>query len=182
MVVVFWGMTLEELRQAAVEGRPGASEELADRLRRMILGRLSGRVAQDVADDLTQQVLLKVFERLDNFEPAHEQDAFERWVKVVVANDFRAHLVRQQRRHVALDEATIQDNGGGLSSQLRSRRILDSLARAGNRLATPLREAAQNLLSGGRPRDLADKRGISAGAARWRHWRVRQLFRQLMAT
>ena len=174
-------MTLEDLRKAAVEGRPGAREALAHRLRGMIWSRLVKRTGVEAAKDLTQQALLKIFERLDNFEPVHEQ-AFEHWVKLMVARDLRAYLIKQKKVALELKEAMLVSDTPGPSTEVRARTLMTTLTRVSSQFSTPLRVAAWNLLRGGRSRDLAEEQHISSEAARWRHWRVRQLFMQALAT
>ena len=57
----------------------------------MLWRSLSKRLPADVAEDLTQQVILKIFVKLEDFVPWHDNDAFERWIMVISSRMITEH-------------------------------------------------------------------------------------------
>ena len=179
-MIVFWAMTLEELRRATIAGQPGAREELARQLRAMLWRGLSKHFPADVADDLTQQALLTIFAKLDSFRPWHDDDAFDRWVNVISARAASRRAMERRRararERVGVDALVkVAAPGDGPSTRLRNRDLLRAVVAIVETLKTALREAALALIAGERVKDVAERQGLPLGTAYSRRRKLRQL-------
>jgi DNA-directed RNA polymerase specialized sigma24 family protein len=146
----------------------------------MIFFRSFGR---EVAEDLTQQVLLTVFERLESFEPWHDRDAFEHWVLVIATSQALKHR-RHGARFLPSSElvAVAADKAAGLSTMVRHRQQLAMFIRFMETLTPKLRRSAENLFRRGSCIAFAESEEIPLGTAHWRQVKVRRLFREYIKT
>lgn len=151
--------------------------ELGNRLRRFIGRRVRDRAT---AEDLTQDVLLKVQERLGDL-PADEK--LPAWVFAVTRNavidHYRSRAVRDHAdvadvQPVAAeeDEKDQRDAAHGLAS---------CLTRMVELLPEPYREAMKLAdLQGLNQQEVADRAGISLSGAKSRVQRARQMLREMI--
>ncbi len=116
----------EQLRQlalACMAGDAGAWQQLVRSQHRRIYGicyRFTG--SQTDAEDLTQDVFVKLYRSLSSFDPA--KGAFQTWIVTVTRNLLVDHFrrTRQDRATDSLD-VTLADNGDGPT---RAEQIADS--------------------------------------------------------
>jgi RNA polymerase sigma-70 factor (ECF subfamily) len=96
---------VDDLKLSVGAAHSSAIAELRDFLRRT-LGRAFGReLADGDLDDLTQDSLLRIYERLDTFE---ERSRFTTWAAAIAVNCAYSELRRRRHRHMSLDEAVRQ--------------------------------------------------------------------------
>ena len=144
-----------DLLGACRQGDEAAWRELVFRHTRKVFGlayRFSGRV--DEAEDLTQEVFVKVYQALDRYQPA--EGAFSTWLTAVARNHAIDHYRRRKeerlRRSHSLEELDRLPSRaeGPLRGLEREERV--QLVRRGLRaLPAPLRE----------PLVLCDLQGLS---------------------
>jgi RNA polymerase sigma-70 factor (ECF subfamily) len=106
---------LEERIQAAVEGDRGALEEVLMAVERRVFTfawRLSGD--REAAEDITQEVLLKIASHLDRYRPGSNLWA---WIHRIVVNQVHDHR-RGLRRELPLEEANAPGYQPELEQQL----------------------------------------------------------------
>ena len=106
--------------------------------------RFTGRPAE--AEDLTQEVFIKIFQTLQSFDEA--QGTFTTWLNRVARNHLVDHYrrTRKERLTSSLDdeENPLQEtpsSGAGPSAELESRERRELLQRALEKLSPDLREA-----------------------------------------
>ena len=136
-----------QLVARCLEGEESAWEELLRAHNRKIYNlcyRFTGRPAE--AEDLTQEVFIKIFQTLTTYDAA--QGAFSTWLNRVARN----HLVDHYRRtHKDRLTSSIEDETGGLEdkpsaeehpvARVESRERHEVLQAALNRLSPDMREA-----------------------------------------
>ena len=86
--------SVEELARDARAGSRGAFEELADRLRPAVLAHLARRGGWDDAEDICQETLLRVHDRLDGYDASRP---LLPWV-LAIASNVAASAARKRRR------------------------------------------------------------------------------------
>ncbi len=108
----------EELRLVvgAKEGDAAAFGLLSESYRDRITGYFAKRIGNfSDAEDLTQNTLLKAFQRVDTFDPT--KGRFGSWVYGIAHNMFVDHVRSSTRaRYVALRDNHVQNDGGIQSS------------------------------------------------------------------
>ena len=135
------------------------------------------------AEDLTQEVFVKVFFRLDRFEG---RGAFGAWVQRIKVNHCLNHLKKQKRRrHVGLDDPGVAA-AEELHTSPRAAEALDSwddravigevLGRMGDTLRVPL---VMCDVDGFAYQEIADQLGLGLSAVKMRIKRGREEFRRL---
>lgn len=136
-----------ELVRRCLAGENSAWEALLRTHTRKIFNlcyRFTGRPAE--AEDLTQEVFIKIFQTLKTYDAA--QGAFSTWLARVARNHLVDHYRRTKKDRVT---ASLEDELGGLEeepsptvepvAQVESRERQELLQRALDRLSPDLREA-----------------------------------------
>ena len=150
--------------------------ELGTRLRRFITSRVSD---PHVAEDITQDVLLKVQTQLD---AVPREDKLPAWVFAVARNAVIDHY----RARAISDHADIADvqpvaEAGGLEQQTAIRELAPCLLRMVEILPEPYRAAMKMAdFEGLSQQEIADRAGISLSGAKSRVQRARQQLRDML--
>ncbi len=100
--------SLDAIVRACVEGDQQAMASLYDRCSNRVYALMVRIVGRQDADDLTQQVFLQMFRKLDQF---HGQSRLETWLYRLATNEALQHL-RQRKRHATrplLSEPFVDD-------------------------------------------------------------------------
>jgi len=134
-----------ELLRRCRMGDEGAWRELVQQHTRRVFSiayRFSGRV--DAAEDLTQEVFVKVYQSLSRYEPA--AGAFTTWLSTVARNHAIDHYrrKREERARVSDDSevlATLPDRGETQDHAFEREERAQLVRRALRALPAPLREA-----------------------------------------
>jgi len=136
-----------ELLQRCLSGENSAWESLLRVYTRKIYNlccRFTGRVEE--AEDLTQEVFIKVFQTLRTFDAA--QGSFSTWLHRVARNHLVDHYRRTKKDRITAsiedDLETIQEKpspGTGPAGHLEAREREEQLQRGLDRLSPDLREA-----------------------------------------
>lgn len=84
----------EALIRQCLDGRPGAFGTLVDRYQKVLFN-LALRMVKDVqeAEDITQTVFLKAYERLDRYDPSYK---FFSWIYRIAVNESLTQLKRRK--------------------------------------------------------------------------------------
>jgi RNA polymerase sigma-70 factor (ECF subfamily) len=173
---------LQEARKAP-EGDIRAFEKLVLRYQRRVVANCRYITRdQNNAEDLAQEVLLKVFSGLSSFEG---RSSFARWLQRIKLNHCLDHLRKQtSRTFVGIEEQQVHEfdelkdlNTAGkfaetISDQQLIGEVLDSLT---STLRIPLILCDMDELS---YEEVAQSLGISLSAAKMRIKRGRELFRE----
>jgi len=136
-----------ELLQRCLSGENSAWEGLLNAYTRRIYNlcyRFTGRPEE--AEDLTQEVFIKVFQTLRTFDSA--QGSFSTWLHRVARNHLVDHYRRTRKDRmtgsIEDDSAMIEEKpgpGSGPADQLEAKEQKEQLQRALDRLSPDLREA-----------------------------------------
>ncbi len=139
---------VDDLVERAIQGDREALEGLLARYQRPLLSFVYRMVGRDraMAEDLTQDVFLRIVANLGRFDPGRAPDAesvagparsvraFEKWMFTIARNRIRDHW-RAGRTAVSLDEDAIEslpaheETGGGYESLERDRRLEQAIDR-----------------------------------------------------
>ena len=153
--------------QRALDGDSAAMAELYERFR-VAVHNCALRVVRDEDDaqDVTQQVFLKLMTSLRTFSPA--RGSFQGWL-LQVSRHAAVDLVRRRRALPSPDVFAPQVPAAGGSSALRTA-LLEALS------DVPVRQRQVLFLLhvGFRPQEVADQMGISPGAVHVLHHRARR--------
>jgi RNA polymerase sigma-70 factor (ECF subfamily) len=150
--------------------------ELGVRLRRFVGSRVRDPHA---ADDVTQDVMLKVQAQLDALPPG---DKLPAWVFAVARNAIVDHYrARAVRDHAALDEVGPVAEAGGNEHRDVISELTPCLTRMVEHLPEPYRQAMKLAdLEGLSQQAVADRMGISLSGAKSRVQRARQQLREMI--
>ena len=98
--------TRKTLIQRAGEGHPDSWCELAQMYTPLIQGKLhEARLPEEDVEDLTQEILLQLHRKLNEFKHNGRAGAFRRWLRVVTVNQTRSYLRRRPHmKRVSLEE------------------------------------------------------------------------------
>jgi RNA polymerase sigma-70 factor (ECF subfamily) len=137
----------QELLQRCLAGENSAWESLLQGYARKIFNfcyRFTGRAEE--ADDLTQEIFIKVFQTLQTFDAA--QGSFSTWLHRVARNHLVDHYRRTKKDRmtgsIEEDLGTFAEKpspGRGPQGQVEAREQKEQLQRALNKLSPDLREA-----------------------------------------
>jgi RNA polymerase sigma-70 factor (ECF subfamily) len=118
----------EELRELVARAKtndPAAISELYGRYARLVLRYIQLRVAEiELAQDLTQEVFIKIINGIERFEYRDEK-AFLGWLYTIAANVLNSH---QRRRRVISTPFDARDDLIDQRSQDNARRITERVA------------------------------------------------------
>ena len=150
--------------------------ELGERVRGFVRKRVSDAHA---ADDVTQDVMLKVQTKLDVLPPEEKLPA---WVfgiaRNAVTDYYRARAVRD---HANIDDVAPVADEGGAEEDMAVRELAPCLLRMVEQLPEPYQEAMKLADFEGLGRqEVADRAGISLSAAKSRVQRARQQLREMI--
>jgi RNA polymerase sigma-70 factor (ECF subfamily) len=175
-----------ELLGLAREGDEGAFTELVRRNWRMIY-RISRRVLKnhEDAEDNLQNVLVKVYQRLDGFEQASR---FSSWLFRVTFNEALMTLRRNRsrRQDCYVDLGFLDGNGHGVAdlqdvrvNNERQHMHRELASKAMHRLNPSLRRAfLLHKQEGWTHREMAEELGITQATAKMRVFRARRQLRE----
>jgi RNA polymerase sigma-70 factor (ECF subfamily) len=150
--------------------------DLGTRVRRFVGSRVKNEHA---ADDITQDVMLKVQTQLDALPPDEKLPA---WVFTVARNTiidhYRAHAVRQ---HADLNDVDVTADGSDTERDAAVRELTPCLTRMVELLPEPYRESLKLAdFEGLGQQEIADRMGISLSGAKSRVQRARQQLREML--
>ena len=151
--------------------------DLGRRLRRFVGSRVNDVHA---ADDITQDVLLKVQTQLEDLPP---EDRLPAWVFAVARNaivdHYRARAVRDPADVTAVEPQAGLDGDAGRDEALRE--LAPCLARMVRQLPEPYREAMKLAhFEGLSQQEMADRLGVSLSGVKSRVQRARQQLREMI--
>ena len=151
-------------------------DDLALRVRRFVATRVSDTHA---ADDITQDVMLKVQTRLDAMPP---EDKLPAWVFAVARNAVIDHYrARAVRDHADIEDVDPVADDTGVEQQAAVRELTPCLLRMVEQLPEPYREAMKLAdFEGLSQLQIADRAGISLSGAKSRVQRARQHLREMI--
>lgn len=168
---------LASLVREARSSIPGADETFLAALRPSLLGYFSARLPRELAEDLTQNALIRIAGALQRIDP-ERADAY---VATVARNLLRtAHRRRaiEGRRRIELDLEAIPIDREGVDVRVEREelvRVVHALIRS--KLPPPLAETVRALLSGSTPAEIAAHQGVSPVTIRTRLMRARSILR-----
>ena len=147
-------------------------------------GRVRGFVGRRVrdphaADDIAQDVLLKVRSQMDALPP---EDKLPAWVFAVARNAVIDHYrARAVRDHARLDDVGPVADSHEADRQEAVRELTPCLARMAGQLPEPYREAMRLAdFDGVSQQEVADRMGISLSGAKSRVQRARRQLREMI--
>lgn len=158
----------DDIREA-LSAQDERTRALALRDLRSYVGRVLRRAFQHQLseadlEDLTQESVLKVLQRMSTFEG---QSRFSTWVAVIAIRQGISHLRRRQLQHITL-EAAARDAAAALSARLSAAPNhdldADKLQRGLDALTERQREALLARLIGVPLMEIARRHGTTAGA------------------
>ncbi|MGB7437695.1 MAG: sigma-70 family RNA polymerase sigma factor [Candidatus Acidiferrum sp.] len=175
-----------ELLELARNGNEAAFSELVRRNWHMIY-RISRRVVKnhEDAEDTLQNVLVKVYQRLDSFE---EASRFSSWLFRVTFNEALMTLRRNRsRRQDSCVDLSYMDSNGRSIDDLQDVRVNNErqhmnrelASKAMHRLSPALRRAfLLHKHEGWTHREMAEELGITQATAKMRVFRARRQLRE----
>jgi RNA polymerase sigma-70 factor (ECF subfamily) len=154
---------LRELSDSG-QARERAVADLHDFLRRSLARAFAGKLSESDLDDLTQESVLRIHERIGSFE---QRSRFTTWATAIAVNIAYSALRRGRHRHLNLEDA-IEAGAAALSHEPPQHTELDreALLRDGIReaLTERQREAMLALLGGLPLAEIASRTGAKQGA------------------
>ena len=169
---------LASLVREAQSSVRGADEALLAVLRPSLLGFFSARLPRELAEDLTQNALIRIDGALQRIDP----EGADADVATVARNLLRtAHRRRaiEGRRRIELDLEAIPIDREGVDARVEREelvRILHAVIRS--KLPPPLAETVRALLNGSTPVEIAALQGVSPVTVRTRLMRARAILRK----
>lgn len=161
---------LPDLLAGARDGHPPCLGELYRRYRQPVLTLLTALAPED-AEDLTQEVFIRLPAKLQRYE---ERGKFEAWLKGVAVNVYRTRRrSAARRREDDLDDVPGPPPGDGMGRVTRE----DLWAHAVAGMPQALREVWVLHREGYEAKDIAELLGLSPGAAATRLSRARDFLR-----
>lgn len=156
---------------------PGADEALLAALRPSLLGFFSARLPRDLAEDLTQNALIRIAGALRRIDP-ERADAY---VATVARNLLRtAHRRRaiEGRRRMEADLEAIPIDREGVDVRVEREELMRMVhAVIRSKLPPPLAETVRALLTGSTPAEIAAHQAVSPVTVRTRLMRARAILR-----
>ncbi|HTQ06802.1 MAG TPA: sigma-70 family RNA polymerase sigma factor [Polyangiaceae bacterium] len=144
--------------------RDRAADDLRDFLKRSLARAFTGKLSDQDLDDLTQESVLRIHERLGSFE---RRSRFTTWATAIAVNIAYSALRQRRHRHVSLEDA-MEAGAAALSHELPEHAELDreALLRDGIRRAlTDRQRDAMLAFLGGLPlAEIARRTSVKQGA------------------
>ena len=164
------------IREAQCSVR-GADEALLAVLRPSLLSFFSARLPRELAEDLTQNALIRIAGALPRIDP-ERADAY---LATVARNLLRtAHRRRaiEARRRIELDLEAIPIDREGVDARVEREELVRMVhAVIRSKLPPPLAETVRALLNGSTPVEIAALQGVSPVTVRTRLMRARAILR-----
>jgi RNA polymerase sigma-70 factor, ECF subfamily len=155
---------VDDLKLGAEPAYTSALTDLRDFVRRTLGRAFSSQLSPGDLDDLTQDSLLKVHERLGSFEA---RSRFTTWAAAIAVNCAYSELRRRRHEHVSLDDA-IEQGAASLVQDGVSQHESDREAALRDAIETALtarqREAILAVLSGLPLAEIARRTSTNQGA------------------
>lgn len=175
-VVAEWSLDSEALEGLVVAGQRGnreAQRRIYELCQQRVFRLLVRMVGINDAEDVLQQVFLKVFRTLGQF---NGQSRFETWLYRVAVNESLQHLRKLRRRSWVSLDCDCMDSAPGHERELDYKELLE---RALSRLATDLRVLfVLREIEGQSYEEIAEALRIPEGTVASRLCRARQLLKQ----
>jgi RNA polymerase sigma-70 factor (ECF subfamily) len=167
---------VEIRRMVAVDTVSEIWGELGARIRRFVGSRVEDEHA---ADDITQDVMLKIQTQLDALPP---EEKLPGWVFTVTRNKITDHYrARGVRQHADVTDVEVATDGSDAEQDAAARELASCLTRMVERLPEPYREAMKLAdLEGLAQQEIADRMAISLSGAKSRVQRARQQLRAMI--
>ena len=135
--------------------------DLRDYLRRTLAKGFNQKLTAQDLDDLTQESLLRIHQKLDTFQG---QCRFATWAATIAVNCTLSELRRRRHQHVSLDEAAEQADWSAGDEHTPEAQI-EALRRGIKEALTERQREAIEAALGGLPlMELARRQGVSQGA------------------
>lgn len=154
---------LSELAETSLS-RAQAVADLHDLLRRSLARAFAGKLPESDLDDLTQESVLRIHERLGSFQ---QRSRFTTWAIAIAVNVAYSELRRRRHRHVSLDDA-MRMGAAALVLEPAQAPAPDLEATLHEGIRTALterqREAMLALLGGLPLAEIAQRTGVKQGA------------------
>jgi RNA polymerase sigma factor (sigma-70 family) len=171
------------LRRAR-QGDPGAITVVLETARTQALDWLRTRIPEDAVDDVVQEVVGRVWKRLEKCRAATRAE-FGAWVQAITGN-VRADYFRRETlgRHLSLDSMTLADPVSDPAAPSPDLEGLDDLLstavaqRAARLPATTQDVLWRRVVGGERWTEISMATGLSPAAARMRWERARRALRE----
>jgi RNA polymerase sigma-70 factor (ECF subfamily) len=155
---------VDDLGSGSGLARASALADLRDLLRRSLGRSFGGKLGDGDLDDLTQESLLRIHERLHTFE---KRSRFSTWAVSIAVNCAYSELRRRRHQYVSLEDA-MQQGAASLVQAAETHREPDRedmLRAAIDTALTPRQRDAMLALLGGLPlAELARRLSTSQGA------------------
>ena len=163
---------LADVVQLCKSGRPSAQQELYETCHQDVYGLMARMVGRQDAADLTQQVFMQVFRKIEQFQG---QSKFQTWLYRLAVNESLQHLRKNKRKQQVLSHDPIDNR----PSSTRHREAKDVLDAALGRLEPLLRSVFLLKESGGLSyREIAEATEIPEGTVGSRLNRARRQLRE----
>lgn len=176
MVVAEWSLDSEALEGLVVAGQRGSREaqrRIYELCQQRVFRLLVRMVGINDAEDVLQQVFLKVFRTLGQFKG---QSRFETWLYRVAVNESLQHLRKLRRRSWVSLDCDFMDSAPGHECELDYKELLE---RGLSRLAADLRVLfVLREIEGQSYEEIAEALRIPEGTVASRLCRARQLLKQ----
>lgn len=170
------------LVKAAREGDPEAFRALHDRYRPRVLRYVQSRMRDAAeADDVTQEVFLRMHKGLDRFEG---RSSFSTWILGIARHEtlFRLRTLRRRRAREVAEEHDAPAEVVSLERALHARRTLQATTRVLESLEPERLDLLVAPVVGDvSVAELARRRGVRPGAIKSRQHRIRQAVRAAVA-
>ena len=167
---------LTQLVLRVQRGEPEAERELLERYSRRMTGFVRSIIRQpDAVEDVTQIVLIKLFQRIGRLrDPAQ----FESWLFTLARNTALDFLRHRSRRPVASSGEEELGNVPDERNDGAVREILDALEGALSQLGPVGRRLVSRFVAGESYLELAADAGLTLGAVKVRLHRIRPFLRE----
>ncbi len=168
-------------------GDRGAVDALCERHRARLQRILTGLLWDaDEAETVTQETFIRVLDKLAEYRPEHE---FQAWVAGIAINLARNVLRSRARRAAVTDPSMLTEQAAeegrkrGVLSGILRRELHEQLYRAIDQLPVSLREAfVLNELEGLSFAEIAALTGVAEGTLRVRSHRAKALLRETLGS
>ena len=168
---------VEQLVDACVAGDRCAMQQLYERCVGRIYGLMVRMVGWQQADDLTQQVFLQMFRKLEQF---NGQSKLETWLYRLATNEALQHLRREKRQKAAPLSSEPETNDSDRLAAAEETQLLElAMSRLEPELRAVLLLKEQEGMS---YQEIADSVGIPEGTVGSRLNRARKELRQELAS
>ena len=135
--------------------------DLRDYLQRTLAKGFNQKLTAQDLDDLTQESLLRIHQKLDTFQG---QSRFTTWAATIAVNCALSELRRRRYQHVSLEDAAEQADWSA-SDEPESEAQIEALRRGIKEALTERQREAIEAALGGLPlMELARRQGVSQGA------------------